>query len=221
MYGDNGVVKKVDFSLTCDYHSHILPKMDDGARDVEESIKLINTAKSYGVEKIVATPHCYLHKMNVDKFCQKREEAFAKLSDANPQLPIELGAEILLFPGIDEMDGIERLTMGETKVMLIELPLSETIITENYFITVEELTRKFQVVMAHANRYSEHTVRQMLEIGTDIQVNAEDVCNYRQKKRVEYWAEGSFSIALGTDAHHNTKLYRYFAKAKKTLSKFL
>jgi hypothetical protein len=92
------------------------------------------------------------------------------------EVKVQLGAEVLLFPGINDMEGIEKLTMGDSSVLLIELPLSESLITESYFLTVEELSRRFQVVMAHANRYSEYVVRQMLEIGADLQLNVGGNC---------------------------------------------
>ena len=42
-----------------DWHCHILPNMDDGSRDVAESISLINMQREQGIGTIVATPHFY------------------------------------------------------------------------------------------------------------------------------------------------------------------
>ena len=42
-----------------DIHSHILPGIDDGAKNIEESIKLISEMKKMGFSKIIATPHIY------------------------------------------------------------------------------------------------------------------------------------------------------------------
>lgn len=223
MLEDNSKISKVGFSFDCDYHSHILPNIDDGARNVEESLSLIKVARDKGIKRIFATPHCYLHKKNVNRFLNGRERAYKSLcetkADILKEVKIQLGAEVLLFPGINEMDGIEKLTMGDSNVLLIELPLSVSIITESYFMTVEELSRRFQIVMAHANRYSEYTVRQMLEIGADLQLNAEDVCKFSQRKRIDFWMEGNCSVALGSDVHRSATPYNKFAKARKFLTK--
>ncbi len=42
-----------------DIHSHILPGIDDGAKDVEESLSLISQMKEMGFSKIIGTPHTY------------------------------------------------------------------------------------------------------------------------------------------------------------------
>ena len=45
-----------------EYHCHILPGIDDGAKDVETSLEMIETMKSQGVDRIIATPHFYAHR---------------------------------------------------------------------------------------------------------------------------------------------------------------
>ena len=62
-------------------HSHILPGIDDGARDIKEAIDLLKLLKNQGVSSVVATPHFYpdLHKLEV--FLDERERAFQILKD--------------------------------------------------------------------------------------------------------------------------------------------
>ena len=66
--------------------------------------------------------------------------------------------------------------MPDGNNILLELPLTESLITEQHFITVEQLKKRFGIVMAHPNRYSDFTVEQMLEIGAVLQINTDDVC---------------------------------------------
>lgn len=40
-----------------DFHSHLLPGIDDGARDSEESLKMLSAAWEQGVRHMVASPH--------------------------------------------------------------------------------------------------------------------------------------------------------------------
>ena len=56
-----------------DWHSHILPELDDGSRSVAESIYLINMQKAQGVGTVIATPHFYADDESVESFLERRE----------------------------------------------------------------------------------------------------------------------------------------------------
>ncbi len=207
-----------NIKLNFDFHSHILPSIDDGAESVEKSLKLIDAASENGIEKIFATPHFYAHKIDVETFLERRQNSYLKLAEKNPTIPIELGAEILVFAGLENMDGIEELCFYDGKTLLLELPLSESLITDEHFLTVEALAQKFNIIMAHANRYSDYTVMQMIEAGALLQVNASDICAFSQRRRVRYWKNNGYIFALGSDAHRDTRVYKKFKRAEKILS---
>ena len=46
-----------------DIHTHILPGVDDGSRDIEESVDMLRMAESSGVRCLAATPHCNIPGM--------------------------------------------------------------------------------------------------------------------------------------------------------------
>ena len=207
-----------NLSSSIDFHSHILPAIDDGAENTEKSLKLIDAALKSGIEKIYATPHYYAHKLDVDTFCERRQKAYEKLMNKNPGIPVELGAEVLVFAGLENMEGIEKLCFYDGKTLLLELPLSESLITDEHFLTVEALSQKFNIVMAHANRYSDYTVMQMLEAGALLQLNVVDACAFSQRRRVKYWRDSGFVFALGSDAHRDAGVYKKFKRAGKLLS---
>ena len=200
-----------------DYHSHILPGIDDGAESVEKSILLIKKAKQYGIEEIYATPHCYLHKSNVENFCAKRQRALESIKNIGLEIPVKLGAEILLIPGLHNLSEIDRLCMPDGNNILLELPLTESLITELYFITVEQLKKRFGIVMAHPNRYSDFIVEQMLEIGAVLQINSDDVCIRKERKRIAKWIEQDCVYAIGSDVHREKGSYRRFNRAYEYL----
>ena len=62
-----------------DIHTHILPGMDDGARDVKEALSLIDLLRKQGVSGAVLTPHYYPHEETVNEFLKRREEAYSKI----------------------------------------------------------------------------------------------------------------------------------------------
>ena len=50
-----------------DFHTHILPGIDDGSKDIETSCKMLDMLKEQNVDIVVATPHFYYDIMNFDK----------------------------------------------------------------------------------------------------------------------------------------------------------
>ena len=95
-----------------DFHCHVLPGIDDGAHDLDESVALINMQLAQGVRHIVATPHYRMHEMSVDRFINRRGNAFNKLvnSKAFEKMPdIMLAAEVALEHNLCELPDIKRL----------------------------------------------------------------------------------------------------------------
>ncbi|HYM00171.1 MAG TPA: CpsB/CapC family capsule biosynthesis tyrosine phosphatase, partial [Blastocatellia bacterium] len=79
-----------------DIHSHILHGVDDGARDLDESVAMCKAAAREGVTTIVATPHAFdgVHTTHSREFLsQKVDELTSRLGGA-PR--IELGCELRL-----------------------------------------------------------------------------------------------------------------------------
>ena len=63
-----------------DFHSHILPGIDDGAKTVEESISMLKSSYEKGVRITVLTPHFYPKgQESLPPFIQKRQEAYELL----------------------------------------------------------------------------------------------------------------------------------------------
>ena len=51
-----------------DFHSHILPGIDDGSKNTQMSLAMIEEEKKQGVHTIVATPHFYADEDSVERF---------------------------------------------------------------------------------------------------------------------------------------------------------
>ena len=96
-----------------DFHSHILPGADHGSANAKTTEKQLSLIRKEPVAKIVATPHFYPHQDNLSSFVKKREESVRQLvSVINFDVPeIFLGAEVLLCPGLDQIDVYKRQTL--------------------------------------------------------------------------------------------------------------
>ena len=58
-----------------DFHTHVLPSVDDGSSSVEESIRMLKSMEAQGVKKALLTPHFYAYQTDVESFYLKRESA--------------------------------------------------------------------------------------------------------------------------------------------------
>ena len=110
-----------------DFHAHVLPGMDDGAADVEESLELLRLSREQGVTALVATPHFYAYDESPEDFLRRRLESALKLKAALAHYPhsvprIGLGAEVAYFPGISEAEGLKELAVKS--LLLVEPPMN-------------------------------------------------------------------------------------------------
>ncbi len=200
-----------------DFHSHILPNADHGSDSIETSISQLTIAREYGVKRIVATPHFYPHRHTLDSFLERREKAFKQLCDnMSADMPkIKLGAEVLLCEGLENFEGLERLTLEGTSLLLLELPFSE--FREVYCNTVKKIMRLgFDVILAHIDRYSHEDILKLVDIGVNkLQINAEALCKLFKDKGLYRFIDDGLVYAIGSDIHGaNKRAYKLFDKAK-------
>ncbi len=140
-----------------DFHTHVLPGIDDGSASLEESIELLKMEALQGITHVVATPHFYAANDNPDAFLERRQKAFELLkaeAEKIPGLPkISLGAEIYFFRGISQSEAISRLTIEDKRFILLEMPMSKW--TDGMYCEIEEIYRRYGItpIMAHMDRY--------------------------------------------------------------------
>lgn len=141
-----------------DFHSHILPGIDDGSESVEMSLRMLKESKQQGVDIIFATPHFYADENDPQTFLENRNKAYRALKTAIENSSCEypeimLGAEVLYFPGMSVAEELQGLTMGSTPCLLVEppmMPWSDTMLDE-----IEQTGKNLKVipVIAHIDRY--------------------------------------------------------------------
>lgn len=140
-----------------DFHSHILPGIDDGSRSVEESIALLRKEAEQGITHVVATPHFYPQHDTPDHFLQKRAEAETILREEmrkHSGLPsLSVGAEVYFFHGISDCEVISQLTIDQKRCILIEMPWVSW--TDAMYRELEDLYNKQNLlpIVAHVDRY--------------------------------------------------------------------
>ncbi len=210
-----------------DWHSHVLPGIDDGSKSVEESLALLLCLRAQGVHTVIATPHYDANIESVHSFLQRRENSYRELSqriDAeSPQ--ILLGAEVLYYPGISRLAELSALTIGESKLLLLEMPLSKW--TEYTLRELEEIARRGDVslVLAHVERYfpyqTDTTWLRLYESGILMQVNASFFTGFFQKRKaLRLLREGKIHL-IGSDCHDMKRRPPTLDQAIQSISKNL
>lgn len=194
-----------------DFHSHILPQIDDGAQSIDESITMLKSLKEQGVNTVALTSHYIATDESPEEFLQKRQEAFELLNreikQSDEQLPkLLLGAEVYYYPGILKMDQLSQLTLGDTNVLLLEMPMAPW--SE---FNIRELTEfanfsDIQLVMAHIERYfkfmKKGTVERLLDSGILMQANASFFYSKKTKRKALKMFDNGYIHFLGSDCHN-------------------
>ena len=165
--------------MLIDFHTHILPSIDDGAKNLETSIKMINELTSQGVEKIVLTPHFYSNKISINDFAKKREQAYNYLiSNSNViKENLILASETYFTDYIFNNKDISDLYIGKTKYILTELPYNESI-TLRFTEKIDKFIYTYNItpIIAHVERYPDvinnaKVYQKLLDLGCLFQMN--------------------------------------------------
>ena len=194
--------------MRIDFHTHLLPNLDDGSQSVEESKALLDALHTQGVELAVATPHFYSNKVSLDDFLQRRKQAYAQLTSACPKLQpkLLLGAEVSFFRGMGKADRIGELCVAGTKLLLIEMPFSQwgrSEIAELHQL----LGRGITPILAHIERYASFqkdltALNEIINLPVFLQVNTEALQQRKTRRFVFRLIDHGFQFLLGTDCHN-------------------
>ena len=188
-----------------DFHTHILPKMDDGASSITESLEMLQELENQDVKLVCLTPHFYSSEESIDEFLLRRKKAFDSLNYSG-NLILRLGAEVRYYRGISENEELTKLCLENTNLLLLELPFNMNI-NENILRDVININRRgIKVVLAHIERYSLSldTIRYIKSNGILIQANNEYIIgSLFDNKGIKLLKQGYIDL-LGSDAHNLT-----------------
>ena len=210
-----------------DFHSHILPGLDDGSPDLTTSLEMLRAAARQGVGIQVLTPHYYPWREEIARFVERRaRSAETLLPVCGEELPrLLIGAEVAFFPHMSELD-LSPLCIGRTRALLVELPF------ESWDGRVEEqlatltLDRGYTVILAHAERYLRYrgnpeTLEKLAVLPLRVQVNAEAFARFGSRRApLELFRRGRAQL-LGSDAHNMTNRSPDLASGRRFLEKRL
>ncbi len=192
-----------------DIHSHILPFLDDGAKDLQTAVVLVKECISQGIKTIICTPHyLYSEKDDVESFIAKRNDSFrllkAELEKQNiTDIDFRLGAEVNFNCDLSEVKNIEKLAIEGTDYILIEMPFSTW--QDGMFDYLYTLIARKNLIpiIAHVERYyqNEREFKKLEKLDVYFQVNASAFLERGDKRNANKLMKNKKIHLLGTDTH--------------------
>ena len=198
--------------MIVDIHSHIIPGIDDGSKDMEMTLEMIRNAEKEGTKEMVATPHYLLEygEATIIDVKNRVKEINVLLENEKIDVKIYSGQEVYFNEKIIE-DYLEGNigTINDSRYMLIEFPMDK--FDENTFDILYELqVREIVPIIAHPERYKffiekPSLINEFINQEYLFQVNAgsiEGKFGQNVKKTADLFLTNNIYNFIGSDAHN-------------------
>jgi len=194
-----------------DIHSHLLPGIDDGSKDAQNTLQLVNTLKGYGFSQFITTPHVLTGVWNNTREGILSKEASTKelLLSNNIENPFKAAAEYLMDDTFLKLLKNEPLLTIKDNYVLVEMSYLNAPM-QLYEIIYELQLAGYQPILAHPERYlfyhfkfEEYT--KLKKAGCLFQVNLLSVTGYYGKPVLDVCKkllDQDMIDFTGSDTHH-------------------
>lgn len=178
--------------------------MDDGARNIKESIKLTELLFAQGVTGAVCTPHYIPYEMDIDEFTTKRNQSVSLLKGLN--FTLIPASETFLHDILFLNKTLDPLTIENTPYLLLELPFLKKW-DKSLYENIEKLMALYNIIpiIAHIERYpgaKKDNIKRLKEIGCVMQLNSSSLLYKKTQKRALYLIKKGLIDVLGSDCHN-------------------
>lgn len=218
-------------SIRTDFHSHIIPGIDDGSKTIEESMEMLRISVNSGIKRILATPHFHVRRgYTVDTGVLKEKVAELKKRSAEEKIDIEiiLGQEVGYNEELlEHFEAGKLLNIGESQYMLIEFPLRDFSTKKALDVIYELQVRGVKPVIAHPERYPRfirepEVINRFIEEGFLFQLNGGSVdgeFGKDSKKLSEIYLNHNIYSFVGSDGHNGTSRTTAMECCRNTIAK--
>ncbi len=211
-----------------DIHSHIMPGVDDGAKSMEQSIKMLQVAEKNNIGKIILTPHNTPRSKNPspELLKERLEQLREKAKENALDIELFLGTEIRYHDGVPDMlDEGKICTMADTDYVLVEFSP-----TDGYDYIYRGLSRihdhGYTPILAHVERYEsivkKNTVRaeELSRRGILLQLNSDSIMGEHGRgpqKFCKQLLKNHLADFVATDAHREVGRAPYMSECAQYL----
>jgi len=219
MFSLFGAFKKTtpDLSfLAADMHSHLLPGLDDGLQEIEQTIAFIKELQQLGYKKLICTPHILsdVYPNSPETILPKLELVRDALEKNNIDIQVEAAAEYMVDLDFENYfnAGKPLLTFGRN---LILIEMSYVAASNNIENVIFNLKLKgLQPVLAHPERYNYYLgnldqFQRFIDLGCYLQINILSLLGYYgegSKITAQNLLKKNMVMLVGTDMHHENHL---------------
>jgi protein-tyrosine phosphatase len=214
-------------SLRTDIHSHLLPSIDDGAQNMEDTLSLIRSLVEMGYKRLITTPHIMSDVYQNDKLIILEKLALVRtaLKEASIHVEISAAAEYFLDEAFLTLLKTERLLTLFDNYVLVEMPFAVPLAgASDHFFQIAR--RGYTVVLAHPERYVYYhqnykIFSELKESGIKLQLNLLSLTGYYgescRKIAIKLLKDKLIDF-IGTDAHHSKHIHclKQLAQEKST-----
>ncbi|MDP4261679.1 MAG: CpsB/CapC family capsule biosynthesis tyrosine phosphatase [Bacteroidota bacterium] len=202
-----------DFSLlNADMHSHLLPGIDDGAEDMENSLELIKGMRELGYKKLITTPHVMwdMYKNSPEIIREKLALVQGAVKNAGIDVEIKAAAEYFLDEHVEELlRNKEPLLTIKDNMVLTEFSMAFPSMNIKD-ILFEMQMQGYQTIIAHPERYvylerNKDFYTELKDTGCYFQLNLLSLSGHYGRSVVDlahYLLKNGFYNIVGTDLHH-------------------
>lgn len=190
-----------------DIHSHLIPRIDDGARSVDQTLSVLRQFAADGVHDVVLTPHLRASELNIDPedALERRTAFYEPLRARAPDVPrLHLGFEIMLDQPLPRAATDRRFSLAGSRFYLVEFPPT---VVGRFAANALEQIAEFDVVpiVAHPERYhacSVPTIAAWRDVGALIQVDATTLTrNSIRGRHARQIVAAGFADVVAADNH--------------------
>ncbi|MBQ7725642.1 MAG: hypothetical protein IJT66_00695 [Clostridia bacterium] len=192
-----------------DFHTHVLPGVDDGAKDQEESLALLKAMKEQGVTAVMATPHFYAAYDTIEDYKTRTETAFSalcKIAEKQGLPPLVLGSEVLYYRYIGNSESIENFCLNHSRYLLLELTNDciDSLLLEDIRLLMND--RHIIPIIAHVERYRhapgyKKLLQYLKENEIATQINASSLLIRSEARFIRKLMKEDLVTYLASDAH--------------------
>jgi len=206
-----------DYSiLHTDMHSHLLPGIDDGARDMEGSIELIRGMAALGYKKLITTPHIMwdMYQNTPAIINEKLDKVRAELAKEGIEVELQAAAEYFLDEHVENLlQKKEKLLTVKDNMVLTEFSMIHQPMGVKE-ILFEIQMQGYQPIIAHPERYAylernKGFYNELKDLGCLFQLNILSLGGGYGKavsELAQYLLKNDFYSFAGTDLHHSRHL---------------
>ena len=211
-----------------DFHSHILPGIDDGSKNLEQSIAMVNEAKKVGFTKIISTSHYMENYYECNE--KNRKELLEQVQKNVNGIELCLGNEIYITNNIIELlQNGQASSINGTKYVLFEFPLITTRPMNDKEVIYRLVENGYIPIIAHPERYpfiqeNPDYLFELEEMGALFQSNYGSIIGMyglKAKKTLKILLKNNLISFLGSDVHRPEQVYNKMPKIIKKLKKII